>query len=261
MSSDPTQSPTPTSPSSRAWYDEAFGEDYLDRYAHRDDDEAEQAVSLVLRYAALPAGSRAFDLCCGAGRHVRFLRDHRLEVIGGDRSMELLRTAHNVCRCFVRLDMRYLPFADASFDLVTNFFTAFGYFANDAENFAVLDEVHRVLRPGGWFALDFLNAHTARQAVLDNPLQELDDPERGIHWIIRRRISPDGLRSIKIQEKMRGTTMMRTLREEVRLYSEQELRRALETRGFLIDEFFGDYDGEPFDRSTSPRALFLAQKL
>jgi SAM-dependent methyltransferase len=38
----------------------------------------------------------------------------------------------------VRGDMRHLPFTDGSFDLVTSFFTSFGYFDSDDEDVKVL---------------------------------------------------------------------------------------------------------------------------
>src|ERR1700692_4934305 len=55
-------------------------------------------------------------------------------------------------------DMRCLPFAAASFDWVLNFFTSFGYFEKERENFQVLEEIVRVLVPDGRFLIDIMNS-------------------------------------------------------------------------------------------------------
>jgi len=43
-----------------------------------------------------------------------------------------------------------LPFPEGSFDWVLNFFTSFGYFENERQNFAVLQEIRRVLSARGY---------------------------------------------------------------------------------------------------------------
>ena len=55
------------------------------------------------------------------------------------------------------LDMRRLPFADASFDAVLNLFHAFGYLEDETQDELVLAEVARVLAPGGRFLLEVAN--------------------------------------------------------------------------------------------------------
>ena len=52
--------------------------------------------------------------------------------------------------------MRRIEF-DAEFDAVINMFTAFGYFADEAENRLVLERVAAALAPGGAFLLETIN--------------------------------------------------------------------------------------------------------
>ncbi len=135
--------PTPT----REWFRDWFGEEYLALYPHRDEREAREAVDLF-RDVALPAApSRILDLACGAGRHLRELRDVGFEAIGLDLSLTLLRSARSTAEAdpLVRGDMRKLPFADAAFDGLTSFFTSFGYFADPVDDRRVLLEMERVL--------------------------------------------------------------------------------------------------------------------
>ena len=53
------------------WFEEWFGEEYLQLYPHRDVAEAERAVALILERTGFAAGWRVLDVACGAGRHAR----------------------------------------------------------------------------------------------------------------------------------------------------------------------------------------------
>src|SRR6266850_155017 len=53
------------------WFEEWFGEEYLQLYPHRDAAEAERAVALILERTGFVPGWRVLDVACGAGRHAR----------------------------------------------------------------------------------------------------------------------------------------------------------------------------------------------
>jgi ubiquinone/menaquinone biosynthesis C-methylase UbiE len=96
---------------------------------------------------------RGLDVCCGTGAGLRVLRSLGAgRITGVDFSggmLERARLAHPEAR-LVRADARALPFAEA-FDLAVSF-GALGHFL-PAERPALMDGVHRALRPGGVFAL------------------------------------------------------------------------------------------------------------
>jgi demethylmenaquinone methyltransferase / 2-methoxy-6-polyprenyl-1,4-benzoquinol methylase len=101
--------------------------------------------------------ARVLDLGCGTGELARLLARHyrATRVVGADftRAMLTNAAAASVGRPerprldFARATALKLPFADASFDLVTNAFVA----RNLADLAVVFREVRRVLRPGGVF--------------------------------------------------------------------------------------------------------------
>ena len=97
--------------------------------------------------------ARVLDLCCGTG-HMTFALGKRAgcdgaHITGADFAHPMLQRAlHNSngkSLRWVEADALRLPFADASFDLVT---AAFG-FRNLADYDAGLRELVRILRPGG----------------------------------------------------------------------------------------------------------------
>src|SRR5262245_16178061 len=160
-----------------AWYREWFGEEYLDLYAHRDGQEAERHVEFVERVLGGGAAARpraVLDLACGAGRHTAALRQRGVRTLGVDLSVTLLVRSGVPC---VGGDMRGLPFAARTFDWVLNFFTSFGYFESERENFRVLEEVVRVLAPGGRFLIDLMNPHTVLASLKPRDSQVLDGRE------------------------------------------------------------------------------------
>ena len=113
---------------------------------------------LVAMAAAQP-GTRALDVCCGTGDIAFALAQSGAEVTGLDFSPPMLEIAR--CRQsafpkaklnFMSGDAMRLPFADASFEVVSC-----GYGLRNLEDWRTgLREMHRVLRSGGrLLVLDF----------------------------------------------------------------------------------------------------------
>jgi len=245
------------------WYKTAFGEDYIDRYPHRDHEEARCLVAELLRRYSLDPCTRVFDLCCGAGRHSLAMVNAGHRVWGMDLSMALLREA-NARRegeypFLARGDMRALPFADSSFDMVTHFFTAFGYFNKDEENFGVFREVARVLAPRGRYVFDFFCDEFVRGSV---GTEEEHSTDGSIQRTVREVVGTE-------HPRIEKTVMLERVKEEpqvvshesVRLFSPDELRHGLARSGFSIREEWGDYEGTVFDRAISKRYLAICEKV
>lgn len=242
------------------WYQRAFREDYLARYAHRDEREARQAVALFLRFLPRDRPSTVFDLCCGAGRHLQVLRAGGAAAMGGDLSAPLLRHAAREGLPVVRLNMRILPLRDACLDGLSNFFTAFGYFESDRENFMVLEEVARVLRPGGVFLLDFLNATLVRSLIGSGGEEEMVTDSAGERWKIRRRITAGGRVEKEHVRVDGGKEEAPHFVESVRLFEREDLCAALEGAGFEVIRTMGNYEGEPFLLEGSPRLILVSRR-
>jgi SAM-dependent methyltransferase len=233
------------------WFEEWFGEEYLQLYPHRDDAEAERAVALIASATGLTGGWRVLDVGCGAGRHARAFRAIGTRCVGLDLSRTLLRVARGVTDApLVRGDMRHLPIRAGSMDLTVSLFTSFGYFEQDEEHAKALREMVTTLRPGGWFVIDFLNAAEVRRRLVDRETV----PVRGGSATVARAMSPDGRYVCKTIETPSG----RRFTERVRLFEQSQMSAMLAAVGLDVRCRYGDYDGAPL-RPDSPRTILAGR--
>ncbi len=126
-------------------------------------------------------GRDVLDLACGTGAAALAMQRDGYRAVAVDLSRTMLlaaltrpeaRTLPLVCA-----DMQALPFADRSFDLVTSFYDSVNYLTSPGSVSALMQEVGRVLRPGGAFAFDLNTLYTLREhwtgtahAVVDDDL-------------------------------------------------------------------------------------------
>jgi SAM-dependent methyltransferase len=234
-----------------AWYQEWFGEEYLELYAHRDEHEARQQVAFFREQCGDLRGP-VLDLACGMGRHIRELQALGYRAVGCDLSYTLLRTGirESGPMAVVRADMRRLPFGDGVFAGLVNFFTSFGYFATEEENLLVVREMARVLEPGAGFLFDYLNVHRELDKLVQ---RETCDTEMGPVQIERwfDRSDRSFNKRITIGEK-------RYL-ERVRGYDLDEISSMFASCNLSIRAAFGDFHGSTFDHA-SPRLILVGSK-
>jgi ubiquinone/menaquinone biosynthesis C-methylase UbiE len=123
-----------------AWFATPHG-----RYVHRFEREA------VMALAAPAPGMTVADIGCGTGIYTDELLQAGARVTGVDISPEMLAiAAHRTARhgdavTFLTGDAATLPFAAASFDMVTSI-TAMEFFADPR---ACLQDMYRIVKPGG----------------------------------------------------------------------------------------------------------------
>ncbi len=233
------------------WFEEWFGEEYLQLYPHRDAAEAGRAVDLILGSVGFVPGWRVLDVACGAGRHARAFEAAGARCVGLDLSAALLGAARRAPAApLVRADMRALPVRPGSMDLTVNLFTSFGYFEHDAEHATALGEMVSTLRPRGWFVIDFLNPPAVRARLVPRETQRLD----GTPAEVERTVSPDGRYVCKTIRTGSG----RRFTERVRLFGAGEIETMLGATGVTVRERYGDYDASPLS-PDSPRTILLGQ--
>lgn len=172
----------------------AFYDDLGDRWYHAKDDPVallraegrKRAEWLKVRFETYrkaqktsgshdPKAFQVLDVGCGAGLLSNPMSEWGLEVTGLDASAESLRIAQKFDTTgrvkYVPGDAYALPFADRSFDAVT----AMDFLEHVSEPERVLDEVARVLRPGGLFFYHTFNQNRFSQLIVI----------KGVEWFVK----------------------------------------------------------------------------
>ena len=252
-----TTHPIPMQEAQRDWFETAFEAEYLELYAHRDLAAARQEVAWLIDQGV---SGVTLDLCCGFGRHSYAMAEQGLSVFGLDLSQDLLARLHHLPQPdrltgrLVRADARRVPVADGVFDALVNLFSSFGYFGLEGDR-AVLDEIERVLKPGGRLVMDLMNPARVR-----NHLQPTSRTERGGYVLYEeRRLEEGGQRVTKAVRMVAADGSEKRWKEDVRLYELEDMRPALERRGIEIERVFGDFGELPF-AEDSPRQILVARK-
>ena len=120
-------------------------------------------IDEALARQGIPKGAKGLDLGCGQGWYLAELTRLGYSVDGVDYSAGQLEKAAEHLReqgredaLFVRADAQSLPFADASYDFVYSI-NAMHHLGSPRAQANALQEIVRVLRPGGMFVLHEIN--------------------------------------------------------------------------------------------------------
>ncbi len=250
---------------STPWYVKAFGDHYEDLYAHRNDADAARALDFLVEHRLGPEhqNGRVLDLCCGAGRHsIGWIQAGGSDIVGIDLADNLLDTANAESRekdltlHLTRGDMARLPFQDQSFGLVLNLFTSFGYFTDETQNQRVLDEVARVLRPGGQLVLDHMNPEYLKANLVSESTRVTPS---GIEMHELRRIIDDASRVEKTIRFDDADGNPVEVVESVRFYQPEEMTDMAARAGLRVSAVYGDFDSRP-PGGDAPRAIYIMER-
>lgn len=240
------------------WFEEWFDSPLYEKlYVNRDESEALQLIEFLQETLSLHACSHILDLGCGRGRHAINLARKGYQVTGIDLSIQAIQTAKKKVNQlnlqnvdFLVRDMRNpLP---QTFDAVVNLFTTFGYFLYNEENARVLDSVVQMLKPGGIFVLDYLNARKVRTSFDSSDSGTFHDIDYDIERYLK-----NGAIYKNIHFKKEDTGAQKTYSERVKLYELDWFEREMSKRRLKMDHVYGDYQGGSFDPESSPRMLII----
>jgi ubiquinone/menaquinone biosynthesis C-methylase UbiE len=169
-----------------------------------------QATKLT---AGLPAGADILEVAPGPGYlAVELARLDRYTVTGLDISRTFVQIAtEHAARTgttvdFCHGDATAMPFADNAFDLVV----CQAAFKNFLHPVRALDEMYRVLRPGGVAIINDMNREAGRAQIADEvAAMKLTGPNAYVTrtvlgWLRRRAMSPDQFRRLAAESRFGG---------------------------------------------------------
>jgi ubiquinone/menaquinone biosynthesis C-methylase UbiE len=244
------------------WYEHIFdeiGEEFEIIFAGQMPRTGAQ-VEFAIQALRLEPGAHVLDIACGVGRHSIELARRGYHVTGLDLSPALLKIAAQraeragVQVNWVRADMREIPFTN-QFDAAFNIFSSWGYLESESEDEKVLSAVARALKPGGAFLLETQHRDRLIQGFQSNIWHE------GIGVLVLEERSFDLLSSRLIANwtALYDDGRRRQWRMTTRQYTAAELRRMLETVGFVVTQSFGNYDGSPLTLESA-RLILVAEQ-
>jgi SAM-dependent methyltransferase len=238
------------------WFDTPY---YHILYNDRDFAEAENFITLLIKYLDLKKDSKIIDLACGKGRHSLYLNQMGFNILGLDLSKESIRhnnTFQNPTLQFKVHDMRKEIFPEISTEKVNavfNLFTSFGYFENREDDKKVFRSVSNSLEENGYFVLDFLNAKWVTNTLVAEEIIIKED----LHFTIKKSIVDQHIiKDITFEIDGKPHHYF----EKVKLHSLEDIGAYAEEFGFERVKTFGDYQLGQFDLETSPRSINIFQK-
>ncbi len=239
----------------KKWFETWFDTPYYHLlYSNRDEQEARRFLDHLSEHISLQKDAKVLDLACGKGRHAIYLAEKGLDVTGYDLSPSNIREANKSAHEHLRFEIRDMreDLSRGNFEAIFNLFTGFGYFDSDEENFSVFGRVYEALKPGGLFIFDYLNSEYVKHLPKEPHNFEIE----GITFSTRKIIT--GKKVIKEIDVSDGPNKYH-FKEEVTLYSPDEIEAALRGMGFHILSRFGDYDLGPYNELSS-RLIIICRK-
>jgi len=246
------------------WFERFYLKDFMNLVGFASPEQTEVEANFVLKALNCRENARILDLCCGYGRHsLSLAKKSGFTITGMDLSDDYLKIAgaqfshSNIT--YVKGDMRHIPYEN-SFDAVINLFTSFGFFDSDEENEAVLKEIHKALKPGGKFLLDFENKFFF---VLNDVLRKQRFWEKvsdDTYLLMENDFDVEREREVFEVHVLEKGMIKETSGYSIRLYSFPEIREMLGRNGLEVVARWGDYQGNPYS-AQSKRLITLSYKV
>jgi ubiquinone/menaquinone biosynthesis C-methylase UbiE len=227
-----------------------------------DTEQTGKETDFLVKALELKPEDKVLDQACGVGRHsLELARRGFSHVTGLDFTQAyvkeaILKAKHEGLKVeFVHGDMKDLPFADESFDAVYNFYTSFGYFRDERDNERVINEVARVLKPGGRFLLDVVN----RDYIVRN-FRARGWSEYSGEYVIEERFFDLATSRNECTWVYVGKQGKTERPVSLRMYSLHELVAMFKRNGLEYKEAWGTWDFEPLTWDHFRQKLLAIRK-
>jgi SAM-dependent methyltransferase len=215
------------------------------------------------------AGGPVLELGCGTGRISKPIAAAGVDLVGIDRSAEMLARLRTPARlkpsrsfACVRGDIRSLPFADGTFAAVIAPYGVLQSLTHARDLTVALESVSRVLRRGGLFGLDLVPDVPQWREYADRV--QLRGRAGASHLTLIESVRQDRRRHLttfeqRYVERRAGRTREHRFELTFRTVSVPRMRNTLARAGFEVTAVLGDYNGRPWD-ARADVWIILAEK-
>lgn len=230
------------------------------------------------RNVALQSKGSVLELGCGTGRISLPLARAGVNVVGIDRSEQMLARAAKRLAAqrkreggrkkkrlhLLRGDIRYLPFEPASFKTVLAPYGILQSLVRDKDLTATLASVASVLAPGGLFGVDLV-PDVPNWREYSNQIQLKGRAAGGAHLTLVESVRQDRKKHLTTFNQTYIERRGQDLREHTfdltfRTLPIPTFTKRLEKAGFRVEAVLGDYRGGPWD-ARADVWIMLARRL
>jgi SAM-dependent methyltransferase len=249
----------------KAWWDDFFCDDFANLLLERSEPEKlQQDIDFIVKELQLTPGDLVFDQCCGTGEIACGLAKKGMSIIGVDQAESYIQRATTKAQsqslpCEFYCNDAFTFICERPVKAALNWYTSFGYSAEDQINLKMLKNSYDSLEVGGRFILDYTNPAFIFRHFTEH--QELKVPSLNGEIIVYKQSSVDLEKGLFISSWRYVTEGKEDVVKsgQSRIYMPKELITMLESCGFKILSLKGNSFGDALSKD-SPRCIITAQK-
>jgi len=241
------------------FFDNSFAEQYLERPY---DDEMKKTVKFLQEKLHLQDNDIIFDQCCGIGSVSLALAKNNYQTIAVDLIDSYIKRAKGKATKLSKFyaDDAYKFTTNTLCDAAVNWWTSFGYDQDDSQNIKMLERIYESLKPGKYFALDYMNSYKDLSYFKGKETTTIKSIRNGYETEWNSKLNQE--KSMLIRTWIYTDESGNKVKKQgggARLFTPEDFERMLSKCGFINIKFYGSVMGESFNKE-SPRCIAVAQK-
>ena len=236
----------------KTWFDSAY---YELLYNNRDEKEAKLFINNLIKFLSPKEDSYFLDLCCGKGRHTKYIHSLGYKIDGTDlskRNINSLKEFNSKEIFFFQSDMRELNYVN-KYDYILNLFTSFGYFEKEEDDLLVAQKINKALKKKGVVVIDFINMKKALVKIKKKEIKKVG----AISFQIEKYFDNQFLyKKIEFTDNKKSYSFT----EKVKILYKNDFKKIFEKNNLKLVDTFGNYNLSKFD-NNSDRLIMIFKKL
>lgn len=223
-------------------------------------EESQLTCDFLTKILNLSPGDHLFDQCCGTGRLAIEFAKRGYQITGIDLATSYIKEAQMMNQSGTEFSVAdaFLYQTPEPCDAVINWWTSFGYSDDDAQNLKMLERALASLKPGGCFAMDYMNVPNLYRKFLPlvTTTQEGKEGITTLHRESQIDFHQGQLHKTWNYELPNGKTVKHET--STKLYTPDQLVLFFKKVGFQDIQLHGNIDGSALSLE-SPRCIITGR--